>query len=175
MKGYRRLQCEAGPLRLLTVPTFSLYRFMVGPVQQLPRSLAQIHLSLNTYNCVFENSNWKLSTTLWKGCRQKSQQWEIRRAKNLVKLHWHFSKWEQNFFFVLSVKFLACSWQRRLLHSKRKGPLHSMRSHLFMLFLLPFKVKALNLKPVELPGLQWIHEPLEITYSIVWACLYVTF
>ena len=79
---------------------------------------------------------------------------EIRRAKNLVKKALAFLRMGTGLLFVLSAKFLSGSRQRRLLHSRRKGPLHSMRSHLFMQFLLSFKVKTLTLKPMELPGLQ---------------------
>ena len=111
-----------------------------------------------------------------RGSREKLEEpREIRRAKNLVKKALAFLRMGTELLFVLSVKFLSGSWQRRLLHSRRKGPLHSMRSHLFMHFLRSFKVKTLTLKPTELPGLQWIHELLEITHTIVYACLYASF
>lgn len=144
-------------------------KLMVDPIEKLSHSLAQIHLSLSTYNCILENSKWKLSTTLWNGCRQKSQQWKIRRAKissNVLA----FLRMGTELLFVLSVKFLSCSGQGRLLRSRRKRLTEVNEILLFMLFLLPtpFKVETLNLKPLELPGPHWTNEPLESICNVVY-------
>lgn len=152
MKEYCRLSCEAGPSPLITVLAFSLCRLMVDPRKQLPHSLAHISLSLNTYNCVFENSKWKLSTTLWKGCKQKSQKWEIRRAKNLVKLHWHFSEWEQNCF--LSFWQSSCHVHDRgdcfLAGEKAQW---AQWDHIYLSYFFSHSTQGLSLKALELPGL----------------------
>lgn len=95
------------------------------------RILSHTIISFFSYihNYVFENSKWKLPATLWKGYRPKSQQWKIRRAKNLVKLHWHFSKGEQNFFSPFC-KVLGMLLTKKAASQQETGSLRAMRPHL---------------------------------------------
>lgn len=144
-------------------------RLLVDPIEKLSHSLAQIHFSLSTYNCVLEDSKWKLSTTLWNGCRQKSQQWEIRRTK-ISSNALAFLRMGIELLFVLSVKFLSCSWQGRLLRNRRKR-LTEFNEIPFIHavpFPTPFKIKTLNWKPLELSGPHWINEPLENICDVIY-------
>lgn len=70
--------------------------------------------------------------------------------------------------FVLSVKFLSCSWQGRLLPSRRKRPIELNEITFIYVVPSPYKVETLDLKPLELPALPWIHVPLEILCNIIW-------
>lgn len=88
---------------------------------------------------------------------QRANNEKIRRAKNLLKLHWHFSKWEQNFFCPFR-KVLTVPQTRKAASRREQTPWDP--GHCTKLFPLP----RTRTPKATATGLLWVrhyHNPTE--------------